>query len=71
MKMKLSPLVRAIFIPDAPKNLKAVKRFEFNYTLGKFSISRIVKAISFPKALGIIRKQVPTAIVQSAREVAR
>ena len=71
MKMKLSPLVRAIFIPDAPKNLKAVKHFEFNYTLGKFSITRIVKAISYSKAVDMIRKQVPTAIVQGAKEVAR
>jgi hypothetical protein len=71
MKMKLSPLVRAIFIPDAPKNLKAVKHFEFTYKLGRFSISRIVKAISYTKALNIIRKQVPTAIVQGAKEVAR
>ena len=71
MKMKLSPLVKVVLIPDEPKNLKQVKRFRFNYKLGKFSISKIVRAINFTKAVGKIRKEVPTAIIQNGKEVAR
>ena len=69
MKMKLSPLVKVVLIPDEPKILKAVKRFKFNYNLGKFSISRIVKAIDYTQALGKLRKEVPNAIVQNGKEV--
>lgn len=70
MKMKLSPLVRAIFIPDVPRKLKKVKNFEFKYKLGKFSILKVVKAISYGNAVEEMRKQVPTAVIQSGREVA-
>ena len=69
--MKLSPLVKVVLIPDEPKILKAVKRFKFNYNLGKFSISRIVKAIDYTQALGKLRKEVPNAIVQNGKEVAQ
>ena len=68
--MKLSPLVKVVLIPDEPKALKAVRRFKFNYNLSKFSISRIVKAISYVQALGEIRKSVPNAVVQSGEEIA-
>lgn len=70
MKMKLSPLVKVVLIPDEPKELASVKRFKFNYTLGKFSISRIVRAINYVQALGKIRKSVPNAIVQNGKEIA-
>ena len=70
MKMKLSPFVKVVLIPDEPKALKAVRRFKFNYNLGKFSISRIVKAIDYTQALGRLRNEVPNAIVQNGKEVA-